>query len=198
METPVRPVLRQSYPSGATTAWPPFFEAVEPGAMVGEPPRAQRAPSAWRAPEQSLATLFRDVRILTIPEPVRSASEDVTQTSGYTITLSRLGELLNEPETDDYGIARPTSYSYNLTVDLLRDASRLTRLPVARGSVCADSEGRVRVTWRRPERELRLVVASSASDESYVYYEAGDEYGVKPICSARELAMWLDWLAGQS
>lgn len=198
METAVQPVRRQGPPSGATTAQPLFFRTAEHEAMSGEPARKAWAGAVRPAPELSSATGRGHLQIRTIVQLVLSAGQDVTRTSGHAVTLSRLRELLREPETDDYGIARPAAYSYDLAVALLEGAARLTRLPMGRGSVCTDSEGRVRVTWKSPERELRLVVASSPSDECYVYHEAGDEYGVKPVRSAEELANWLDWLAGQS
>jgi Iap family predicted aminopeptidase len=115
--------------------------------------------------------------------------------NGIRVTLARLSELLEEPETDDYGIARPRMDAYEASVALLEAASNLIQASVPPGSASTDAEGGVRITWRVGDRELRLVVHAEA--KRYLYHECGDDYGIESARSPEDLAKSLEWLSGR-
>ena len=213
--------LQPRYASKATTASPPFLELREESSVAFEPaelrPPGLRLVSAL-ADESGAASEFLKSRYaLSVPRtenlsatigigglgvrefaaPRLSVSEDFQQIAGYEVTVSRVRELLSEPETDEYGISRPTPYAYHRALQLLEGASRQARHPIPRGSASTDSEGGIRVTWTRTNRELRLVVASSVERDSYIYYEAGDSYGVEAVSSSKDLARWVEWLVAE-
>jgi hypothetical protein len=114
---------------------------------------------------------------------------------GIQVTLARLAELLEEPETDDYGIARPSERTCKGAAALLEAASNLIQDSVPPGSASTDAEGGVRITWRVGDRELRLVVDAEA--KRYLYHECGDEYGIESARSPEDLAKSLEWLSGR-
>lgn len=110
------------------------------------------------------------------------------------ITLARLQDLLEEEDEDDYGVAKPSAYAYGTALALVSEAARLMRNRFTRASASTDDRGGIRLTWTRPEAEARLVCAHQSDKPTYLYHEAGDEYGVEYDVSASALAQWLDWL----
>jgi vacuolar-type H+-ATPase subunit I/STV1 len=110
------------------------------------------------------------------------------------ITLARLQDLLEEEDEDDYGVAKPSAYAYGTALALVSEAARLMGNRLTRASASTDDRGGIRLTWTRPEAEVRLVCAHQSDKQTYLYHEAGDEYGVEYDVSASALAHWLDWL----
>src|SRR5262249_8565369 len=105
--------------------------------------------------------------------------------------LGRLESLLDEEETDDYGVLRPTEYAFNTAWELLVGASHEMTGSFPRASVSTDSEGGIRVQWLRPERQVRLVIPSVEGKRQYIYHEEGDRYDLEETVSASTLARWL-------
>jgi|GEM_PF-1301499 len=165
---------------------------------------------------ESLATLVGGLDLYRAAEETLSASEgegvspqavaqerlapakELGRKEGLEVTLSRLGELLNEPETDDYGIARPTTFAYETAVGLLRKAAELMHFPFPRGSAAVDHEGGIGVTWMKGDRQLHLLVPASAQKQCMVYFYAGKDRNLDPLPpgseAARILANWLERL----
>lgn len=110
------------------------------------------------------------------------------------ITLVRLQTLLEEEDEDDYGVAKPSAYAYATALALVAEAARLMGDHFTRASASIDDRGGIRLTWTRPQAEVRLVCAHQSDKPTYLYHEAGDEYGVEYDVSASALAHWLDWL----
>ncbi|MEW5856828.1 MAG: hypothetical protein AB1861_05545 [Cyanobacteriota bacterium] len=110
------------------------------------------------------------------------------------ITLARLQELLEEEDEDDYGVATPSAYAYGTALALVSEAARLIGDRFTRASASTDDRGGIRLTWTRPEAEVRLVCAHQSDKPTYLYHEAGNEYRVEHDVSASTLTHWLDWL----
>jgi hypothetical protein len=110
------------------------------------------------------------------------------------ITLVRLQTLLEEEDEDDYGVAKPSAYAYGTALALVAEAARLIGDRFTRASASIDDRGGIRLTWTRPQAEVRLVCTHQSDKPTYLYHEAGDEYGVEYDVSASALAHWLDWL----
>lgn len=184
--------------STATTASRPFIDLSEDSWVVSErSTRAWQQPAPQRGNQALITRLPQDPTTPKFRAAAPCVSEGVARGPGHEVTLFRLRELLEEPETDEYGIARPSLYAYETAVKLLESAARLARVPVPRGSASTDFEGGVRLTWRFQNRELRLVLPASPQGKSYVYHESADNYGVDAVSSGEDLAKWLEWLAAE-
>lgn len=114
------------------------------------------------------------------------------------ITLSRLQALLNEEDEDDYGIAKPSAYAYGTALALVSEAVRLMASAFTRASASTDDKGGIRLTWLRPNAEVRLVCAHQSDKPTYLYHETDDEYEVEHNVSALTVAHWLNWLNNYS
>jgi hypothetical protein len=108
--------------------------------------------------------------------------------------VKRLSSLLDEEESDEYGVLRPTVFSFNRTVNLVyHSALELgERFPV--GAVCTDDRGGCRIEWTRAERQVRLAIPSEATGRQYVYHQHGKDHSIDEEISAARLTYWLDWL----
>jgi hypothetical protein len=110
------------------------------------------------------------------------------------VVIERLASLLEEEDTDEYGVLRPTEYAFTTTWNLLVAAAQDLAFPFPRAAVSTDSEGGIRVQWLRPERQVRMVIPSVEGKPQYIYHEERDDYDVESTVSARTLAGWLTWL----
>ncbi|GAA6621821.1 hypothetical protein [Scytonema sp. NUACC26] len=113
-----------------------------------------------------------------------------------TITLKRLVALLEEDETDEYGVLQPSQHAFNLGMRLVLDAYEAMSDRFPRASASTDEDGGIRLTWRKQssEREVRLVCPGDANQQAYLYHEFGDNYAVVPDVTASTLVQWLEWL----
>jgi len=114
-------------------------------------------------------------------EVVRLCTNDVSSTTAAdspgSTTITRLVDLLDQPEEDDHGVLSPTQHSFKTAYRILDDAEKQRRTSV-RGSVSTDSEGGVRVTWSNLGRVVKLVCPPTADRDVYLYRQAGDTEGV--------------------
>jgi hypothetical protein len=122
-------------------------------------------------------------------------SAPTAENGALSVVLERLASLLDEDETDDYGVLSPSEYAFTTTWNLLVAAAREMSCSFPRAAVSTDSEGGIRVQWIRPERQVRLVIPTVEGKRHYIYHEEGDQYDVEPSVSATTLARWLSWLA---
>ena len=109
------------------------------------------------------------------------------------VVLARLRELLRQEDSDEFGVLKPTDHAFDLATRLVQEASALSSVP--KGSVSTDSQGGVRITWFRADREVELVCPASPDSSPYIYHEAGSEYDLGEGASGRALARLLSWLA---
>lgn len=69
--------------------------------------------------------------------------------------------LLNEPEEDDHGIARPTPYALASALRLCGDLADL-------GHPCVDSTGGIRITWKTERGSVVLTCPESGEHSDYL------------------------------
>jgi hypothetical protein len=111
--------------------------------------------------------------------------------------LSRLHlELSHLYADDEYDedFLRPTkSAIYKARLWLTKVSRILSDLPMG-SHVSTDGSGGVRIEWSVGEKNVRLVIAARPSSKSYIYHEAGSEYGVDRSISPETISRWLKWL----
>ena len=113
-----------------------------------------------------------------------------------TVTLKRLVALLEEDETDEYGVLQPSQYAFKSVMRLVVDAYEAMGDSFPRASASTDEQGGIRLTWSKqaPSGEVRLVCPSDASQQTYLYHELGDNYAVERDVTVSILVQWLEWL----
>ncbi len=131
----------------------------------------------------------------TTPPVVRSSTYKIAKADIRYLSsiISQLVALYEGDETDDYGELRPTKHSFERTCEILTDtAISLARegRRISHGCVSTDTEGGVRVEWRRAHGNLHLVIPSDERKKSYIYHEIGDDFGTVEATS-QLLGHWL-------
>lgn len=125
-----------------------------------------------------------------VASPAKPASSPIT------ITLKRLIALLDEDETDDYGILQPTSAAFKLAMQWVVEAYDIMGDAFPKASVSTDEQGGIRLTWSKvePDCQVRLVCPAAANQPPYLYHELGDDYAVEREVTVSTLSQWLEWL----
>ena len=115
---------------------------------------------------------------------------------GLLRTLRSLEQLIGEvgeDEIEDGESDRPTNFAYSSATSLICKAgSLLATFPS--GSACADGLAGIRVTWRRDERQVRLVVAPTNQGRGYIYIQDAKQPRITDVVTHDSLAGWLSWL----
>ncbi|BAZ13573.1 hypothetical protein NIES4071_54120 [Calothrix sp. NIES-4071] len=117
--------------------------------------------------------------------------------SNITVTLKRLVALLEEEETDEYGILQPSQSAFKLAMRLVVDAFEIMGDSFPRASASTDEQGSIRLTWNKkeaPSSEVRLVCPADANQQAYLYHEMEDNYAVEHDITTSILVQWLEWL----
>lgn len=112
------------------------------------------------------------------------------------VTLKRLIALLEEEETDDYGILQPSPSAFKLAMQFILEAHESIGANFPRASASTDEEGSIRLTWSKsdPDRQVRLVCPACSDRPAYLYYEIGDTLTVHRDTTALILVQWLQFL----
>lgn len=116
--------------------------------------------------------------------------------SNIAVTLKRLIALLEEDETDEYGILQPSQSAFKLAMRFIVEAYEAMGDSFPRASASTDEKGGIRLTWSKlePECEVRLVCPADAEQQVYLYHELGKTYAVEQSVTASNLVQWLEWL----
>ena len=116
--------------------------------------------------------------------------------SNITVTLKRLVALLEEDETDEYGILQPSQSAFKLAMRLVVDAYEAMGDRFPKASAGTDEEGSIRLTWSKlsPECEVRLVCPATSAQNAYLYHELGDHYAVETDVTTSVIVQWLEWI----
>jgi hypothetical protein len=127
---------------------------------------------------------------MTVAQSAKPFSSDIT------VTLKRLIALLEEDETDEYGILQPSQAAFKLAMQLIIEAYEAMYNSFPKASVSTDEEGSIRLIWSKqaPEREVRLVCPATTDQKAYLYHELEDDYAVERDVTASVLVHWLEWL----
>lgn len=127
---------------------------------------------------------------MTVAQSAKPYSSDIT------VTLKRLIALLEEDETDKYGILQPSQSAFKLAMQLVVDAYEIMGDSFPRASASTDDQGSIRLTWSKQaiDIEVRLVCPANANQKAYLYRELRDDYAVEHDVTAFILVQWLEWL----
>ncbi len=116
--------------------------------------------------------------------------------SPITVTLKRLVDLLEEDETDEYGVLQPSQTAFKLAMRFVVEAYDVMGDRFPKASASTDEEGGIRLTWSKlePECEVRLICPAQTDQPAYLYHELGDDYAVEREVTVYILLQWLEWL----
>lgn len=112
----------------------------------------------------------------------------ITNDENLMALLRRMVELREEEEQE----WRPSDTAYSRTVDLLADMCVGLGRSFPRALASVDGEGGIRMTWRRPSGEVRLVVPGRENVQPYLYYQTATERGIVESITGRTVANFLD------
>ncbi|MBW4508026.1 MAG: hypothetical protein KME64_16155 [Scytonematopsis contorta HA4267-MV1] len=117
------------------------------------------------------------------------------EVQGITITLKRIIELLEAEDEDDYGILKPSDYTFKTALNLISSAYDQMGSSFPKASVSTDDEGGIRLSWTRhnPKRVVRLFCPSSAEKKVDIYHSTAEDYAIEDVFEAATLVNWLEW-----
>jgi hypothetical protein len=110
------------------------------------------------------------------------------------VSLLRLLALLEDSGEDDYGAKGPTQLAFLTAFRIVADAIAIVGEDFA-SSPSVDSEGGVRVTWKRGDRTVKLVCPATRDKAVYVYHSSPNGTSLRDEdVTATFLADKLSWL----
>jgi hypothetical protein len=114
--------------------------------------------------------------------------------SPITATLKRLVALLEEDETDEYGVLQPSQTAFKLAMHFVVETYDLMGDRFPKASVSTDEHGSVRLTWSKlePDCEVRLICPAYADQTADLYHELGSSYAVERDVTVSDLMQWLE------
>lgn len=125
-------------------------------------------------------------------------SEEIrSELAGRDILLHRLWALFLEGEVDDLDGRKATPHAIITANWLVQQAARDLGLDFPAGSPSLDSEGGIRITWFRGNREVELACPGPSGPSPFIYHEAGTEYDLEERAGSRALVRWLQWLTNR-
>jgi hypothetical protein len=127
---------------------------------------------------------------MTIAQTKRPASSPIA------VTLKRLLALLEEDETDEYGVLQPSQAAFKLAMQFVLDAYDAMGDNFPKASASTDEQGSIRLTWSKLESEceVRLICPVHNDQQAYLYHELGNDYAVEREVTVCVLILWLEWL----
>jgi hypothetical protein len=123
--------------------------------------------------------------------PLRNGKDLEVASKELTITIDRIRELTELYEEDEDGeVVITTEYAIQKAIELVSEASRIRPSRFFKAWVSSEDTGGIRLTWSKPElkKQVRLVVPPTSSQQTYLYHEQNDEYGVEYNISAKTLS----------
>jgi hypothetical protein len=116
--------------------------------------------------------------------------------SPITATLKSLVALLEEDETDEYGVLQPSQTAFKLAMHFVVETYDLMGDRFPKASASTDEQGSIRLTWSKLESncEVRLICPAHNDQQAYLYHELGNDYAVEREVTVSILLSWLEWL----
>lgn len=116
--------------------------------------------------------------------------------SPIAVTLKRLVALLEEDETDEYGVLQPSQAAFKLAMQFVVEAYDAMGDRFPKASASTDEQGSIRLTWSKLESdcEVRLICPAHNDKLAYLYHELGNDYAVERDVTVSTLLLWLEWL----
>jgi hypothetical protein len=117
--------------------------------------------------------------------------------SPITVTLKRLLALLEEDDTDEYGVLQPSQAAFKLAMGFIIEAYDVMGDRFPKASASTDEQGGIRLTWSKlePECEVRLICPAHTDQQAYLYHDLGNDYAVEREVTVSILLQWLEWLS---
>ncbi|HEY1185676.1 MAG TPA: hypothetical protein VGE89_15900 [Bryobacteraceae bacterium] len=144
----------------------------------------------WTATQSAAASYIDEVGMAAHPQ---------AGAPNLAASLSRLVELLEENGEDDYGQISPTQFAFLTAYRMVERAEALAGPGIA-SSPAVDSEGGIRISWRRGDRQVKLVCPASPEMPIYIYWceSSTDVSSVQnQNVTADALAEKLSWLTSR-
>ncbi len=109
--------------------------------------------------------------------------------------LKRLVALLEEDETDEYGVLQPSQAAFKLAMQFVVEAYDAMGDNFPKASASTDELGSIRLTWSKIDSdcEVRLICPADGSQPAYLYHELGNAYAVERDVNVTNLVHWLEW-----
>jgi len=110
------------------------------------------------------------------------------------LSLHRILDLLAENGEDDYGAIGPSQFAFWRAFRLISSSIEILGedFPC---SPAVDSQGGIRVTWKRGDRRVKLVCHATREAPMYVYYSSPSGNGLRnESITATDLADRIYWL----
>jgi hypothetical protein len=126
---------------------------------------------------------------MTVAQPIKPSSSPIA------VTLKRLVALLEEEETDEYGILQPSQFAFKRSMELVIEAYDTIGDRFPKASASTDDQDGIRLTWMKldTEREVRLVCPAQVGQTAYLYHEVGNDYAIERDLTGAILVEWLEW-----
>ncbi len=96
-----------------------------------------------------------------------TAFPDIFESSEFFTTLNRVKALDDEECQED----RPSAFAFETMMSVLTRAAQFLRREFPRGSASVGAGQGMRLTWRLPKGEIRLIVNGAKASKSYIYVE---------------------------
>lgn len=113
------------------------------------------------------------------------------------VSLERLAMLLDENGEDDHGKIGPTQFAFKNALLLVGGAISLLGGDVS-SSPAVDSQGGVRVTWRRGDKQVKLICPATPDAAVYIYQASPEGNSLRDRnVTAGVLANRLAWLVNR-
>ena len=124
---------------------------------------------------------------LSIVAPYLSAFND-----GNLMSLLRTIITLRHEEEADW---RPSDLAFKRAIELIAEIY-IELNPLPRAFASPSGEGTIRMTWRRPSGEVRVVVPGSEASGSYLYFQTATEHSIVKNISGQTVANYIARLGG--
>ena len=131
-----------------------------------------------------------------------SIQEQITSVADYCAAVcAGISRLLNDDDLYEEGEQRPSDHAINVATSLILEAHRIVGADFPNASVSA-FEGAVRITWSRPDRQVRLICPSADGRQAHIYHEEiqhgrSRNYDVLQDVTGEILARWLRWFGAE-
>ena len=172
-----------------------------------EAKRGSSAQSYFRSPWEWAESGYESVRpapfqtgeVTSVFDPLRPENQQVASAGIDNLSnlLHQLAELMQDCQSDEED-ERPTQGAFEEAIGLLLDATiDLVRQKhvLPRGRATTDSNGALRIEWRRPSACVLLVVPRpNMGQGTYLYRETGQVYEVAHRVNCQSLASALKQL----
>jgi hypothetical protein len=96
-----------------------------------------------------------------------TAFQDIFESSEFFTTINRVKALEEEEFQED----RPSPFALETAMCVLTRAAQFMTREFPRGSASVGAGQGVRLTWRLPMGEIRLIVDGAKASKSYIYAE---------------------------